>query len=180
MLAGPPPARELSASPAPALTPTAEMPPVAQKESGVVPTLREAPIVPIPRGTGISAPASARESKPPPTLRMRTVRTTALIAIAVVLFAIGLGFVGGRFVMRPRGAQFAISGALPKRTEVLLDGKKLTFADSTPMPVPPGNHTLSLHSPKSKREIPFFVRPGETVVIVAPQRGSSSPDDDFP
>ncbi len=169
-----------------ALTPTAEMPLVAARESGVVPTLRDVSLATSPPAAALlpaRPPASIRA--PVPT-RPRGSALAIFLAAVVLAGALVAGFVAGRITSRGRGTSFAITGTLPKRTEVFLDGKKLTIADGVPMPVPPGAHTITLLSVKAgRREIPFSVRAGEHIVIVSPSRtpaapGSSAPDDDGP
>lgn len=170
-----------------ALTPTAAMPAVVERDSGVLPTLRDAALGSAPVSSAQPSRPAATVSRPPASVRAparaRGGLSTALLAVALLLGALVMGFVAGRATSRPRGGSLAISGALPKRTEVLLDGKKLTFADGVPLPVSPGQHTLTLSSARAgKREIPFSVRPGEHVVIVSPARaaGTPGPDDDGP
>jgi len=162
----------------PRLTPTAAMPPVAAPDSGVLPTLRD---------ESLAQATSALPARPPTSLRARARGNVlpALLGALLLVTALVTGFVSGRFTSRPRGSSFAITGSLPRRTEVFLDGKKLTIADGVPMQVPPGAHTVSLVSKATKRDIPFSVRAGEHVVILAPPRASAAPgapasDDDGP
>jgi hypothetical protein len=122
-------------------------------------------------------------SRPPPKRSAMPLRLGAVLLLA----ALAVGFVAGRFATRPRGGSLSINGTVPKRTEVLLDGKKLTFAEGVPMPVPVGAHTLTIASPRTgKREVPFNVRPGEHVVFlnsprgVSPSASGQAIDDDGP
>jgi len=135
----------------------------------------------------VPAPTTSRRSSAPdsfPSARSwsaRISRSTLVVAVLLTLLALAIGFVSGRFSARTRGGSLSISGPLPRRTEVLLDSKKLTFAEGTPLPVPAGSHTLTLVSAKgARRDIPFTVRPGEHFVFLPTQRapGSTAPLDD--
>ncbi|MBK8255109.1 MAG: serine/threonine protein kinase [Polyangiaceae bacterium] len=160
---------------APVLTPTAAMPSVSGDGAEKIPTLREAPIVHIPRQT----PLNVDTSRPPPTLRTRSSAPAIVIALVFVVAALGVGFFVGRFSQRGRGPSFSIDGNVSKRTDVYLDGRKLTFADGVAMPVSPGSHALTLVTQKgARREIPFAVKPGEHLVLVLPERAPNAPADD--
>jgi len=144
-------------------------------------------VLPTLRDESLAQATSALPARPPTSLRARARGNVlpALLGALLLVTALVTGFVSGRFTSRPRGSSFAITGSLPRRTEVFLDGKKLTIADGVPMQVPPGAHTVSLVSKATKRDIPFSVRAGEHVVILAPPRASAAPgapasDDDGP
>ncbi|MFO0587208.1 MAG: protein kinase [Polyangiaceae bacterium] len=166
------------------LTPTVAMPAVVvrevpPRESEVLETLPDLSAPP-PR-TPLAAPTNAPSIAPVHGTVARPPRGPKAwqLAVAAACAALVIGFFSGRFSRSAAhgGASFALSGPLPKRAEVLLDGKKLTVADGVPMPIPPGAHTLTIASPKqSKREVPFTARPGEHVVIVSPLK-SAQPDE---
>ena len=128
-----------------------------------------------------SAASRGSAAAPESTRRAEARASRALAALIAALLALAIGFFAGRVSTRPRGSSFAITGPLPKRAEVYLDGKKLTIADGVPLPVAPGAHTITvLGARSSRREIPFQVRGGEHVVVVYTARagGAAAPDDD--
>ena len=194
-------AHDRSATPAPAafgpppspplVTPTISMPLVTVRDVHALATLPDvrtdaARAAAVPGAGARVEPVRAIHLDPPRHVESAPARSRApvvLVAMIAALVALAIGLLLGRASTRPRGGSFSITGPLPKRAELYLDGKKLTIADGVPMPVSPGGHTITIVTAKlARREIPFQVRGGEQVVILYTARaaGSSGPDDDPP
>jgi serine/threonine-protein kinase len=104
-----------------------------------------------------------------------------LAIVLLILFAALAGLVGGRLSSRARPTSVSITGTFPRRTQVELDGRTVTRLDG-PLPIEPGQHTLSINPPKGKKsEYTFNARPGEQVVLIPFGRGtavSTEPQED--
>jgi serine/threonine protein kinase len=104
-----------------------------------------------------------------------------LAIVLLIFFAALAGLVGGRLSSRARPTSVSITGTFPRRTQVELDGRTVTRLDG-PLPIQPGQHTLSINPPKGKKsEYTFNARPGEQVVLIPFGRGtavSTEPQED--
>jgi len=96
-----------------------------------------------------------------------------LVAVAALVAAL-LGLVVGRVSARYRQGSISLSGTLPRRMQVELDGKPTTPPESgASLPIAPGRHTLVVTLPKGeRREYTFHVRAGEQIVVLPLTRGA--------
>jgi serine/threonine-protein kinase len=112
----------------------------------------------------VSAPVSAAAYT-----SRRVAWSLALVLIGIVFFL--AGNLVARAQLRNRPATLSLGGALPRRAQLELDGKRVAPPVDGRLNLTPGDHTLAILLPKgTRREYTFHVRPSETIIVVTQSR----------
>ncbi|MBI5534364.1 MAG: serine/threonine protein kinase [Deltaproteobacteria bacterium] len=138
----------------------------------------------LPDGLFVEPPRSRARDTPQVQPRQRIGRVSdfswqqVVLVLVSVILALGLGAVIGRMTGRAQGGSIMLMGTLPRKAEVLIDGRVVKVpADGTPIPLSVGKHTVSVVSPKGeRRDFPVAIRPGERIVVVPTGKSGVLPD----
>jgi serine/threonine-protein kinase len=125
---------------------------------------------------------------PPPPAPANTApsRWITLALAAALIFLLGgiTGRITGRLSARSQPGSLSLGFTLPRRAQLELDGKKVSYPVDGALPVAPGPHTLAIVLPKgAPREYTFLVGPNEHIVLTPPSRrggAADAPEEDAP
>lgn len=133
----------------------------------MTPALTPSPAAPPP-------PLARASSRPPPPPARPLARPAEprnawrLLAVSLMLLIVGTGgvFVGRRGA-RSGSTSIDFAGTFPRNSSIELDGVPTApAADGSPLPLSPGQHTVTVRLRDERRQYSFSARPGERVVLV--------------